>query len=353
MRYTVERVESLEEFRELEDSWDALARDAGHPFALHAWIEAWLSAFAAEMPVAIYTAWDGELLAAAVPLVRRGAMLSAAANAHTPWFSPLGEAAPLALVGDAVARSGASHVVLPELALDDASTAVLTEALDRCRAVVWVEPARSAPVIDRATVPHEYLSHLSGDRRREVRRLGRRLGELGAVVTPLARPTDVDADVDRALALEASGWKGRRGTAIVDDPATERFYRAVAHAFTKRDELRLSTVTLEGELVAFDLCIVANGRLWIPKGSIDERHRRLSPGIVLLVAEIEAAFDDGASGVELLGDADAYKLPFATRTRRHGIVHGARLRPAPVLRVAYRRTLRPRLREVARSFRRR
>jgi CelD/BcsL family acetyltransferase involved in cellulose biosynthesis len=127
----------------------------------------------------------------------------------------------------------------------------------------------------------------------------------------------------------------------------------VARVFATRDELRLSSVSLDGELVAFDLCLVANGRLWIPKGSIDERHRRLSPGIVLLVAEIEAAFDDGATGVELLGDADAYKLPFATRTRRHGAVHGARLRPAPVVRVAYRRAVRPRLRAVVRTLRRR
>ena len=40
---------------------------------------------------------------------------------------------------------------------------------------------------------------------------------------------------------------------------TGKLYRAVARAFAKRDELRLSTLTLEGELVAFDLCIVANG----------------------------------------------------------------------------------------------
>ena len=353
MSFAVERIESLEGFRELEAGWDLLAADVGHPFASHAWTDAWLTAFAADSPLAVYTAWDGDRLAAAIPLVDRGAVVTAAANAHTPWFSPLGGPEPLAVAADAVARSAASHIVLPELALDDGATAVLTDALDRDRVVVWVEATRSAPVIDRTSVPDEYASHLSRDRRREVRRLERRLAELGAVVTPLARPVDVDADIDRALALEASGWKGRRGTAIANDPATERFYRSVARAFANRDELRLSSVTLEGELVAFDLCLVANGRLWIPKGSIDERHRRLSPGIVLLVAEIEAALENGASGVELLGDADAYKLPFATRTRRHGTAHGARLRPAPVLRVAYRRALRPRLRDVARTLRRR
>ena len=352
MGYTVERVESLEGFRELQSGWETLAQDVGHPFASHTWIDAWLSAFAAETQMAVYTAWDGDRLAAAIPLVRRGAVLAAAANAHTPWFSPLGDAEPLGLVAEAVARSAASHVVLPELALDDESTAVLADAL-RGRAVVWLETARSAPVIDRASLPDEYASHLSRGRRREVRRLGRRLEELGATVAPLERPTDLDAHVDRALTLEAAGWKGRRGTAMLSDPATERFYRDVVRAFAKRDELRFSTVSLDGELVAFDLCLVANGRLWIPKGSIDERHRRLSPGIVLLLAEIEAALDDGATGIELLGDADAYKLSFATRTRRHGIVHGARLRPAPLLRVAYRRTLRPRLRGVVRALRRR
>ena len=353
MGYTVERVESLEGFRELAEGWDLLARAAGHPFASHAWIDAWFSAFAADTPVAVYTAWEGDRLAAAIPLVRRGGTLAAAANAHTPWFSPLGEREPLGRVAEAVAACAASHVVLPELAVGEERTTVLTEALRRERSVVWVDVSRNAPVIDRESLPAEYAAHLSRDRRREVRRLGRRLDELGATVAPLERPADVDADVERALTLEASGWKGRRGTAILNDPVTERFYRDVARAFAERDELRLSTVSLDGELVAFDLCIVANDRLWIPKGGIDEQHRRLSPGIVLLVAEIEAALDDGASGVELLGDADAYKLPFATRTRRHGVVHGARLRPAPVMRVAYRRALRPRLRRIARALRRR
>ena len=223
-----------------------LARVAGHPFASHAWIDAWLSAFAADTPLAVYTAWEGDRLAAAIPLVRRGAMLAAAANAHTPWFSPLGEPEPLGRVAEAVAASAASHVVLPELALGEEATTVLTEALRRERSVVWVDASRSAPVIDRESLPAEYAAHLSRDRRREVRRLGRRLEELGATVAPLERPTDVDADVERALTLEASGWKGRRGTAILNDPATARFYRDVARAFAKRDELRLSTVSLDG-----------------------------------------------------------------------------------------------------------
>ena len=247
MGYTVERVESLEGFRELAEGWDALARDVGHPFASHAWIDAWLSAFAADTPVAVYTTWEGDRLAAAIPLVRRGATLAAAANAHTPWFSPLGDAEPLRLVADAVAGSAASHVVLPELAVGEEATTVLTEALRRARSVVWVDESRNAPVIDRESLPAEYAAHLSRDRRREVRRLGRRIGELGATIAPLERPTDVDADVQRALTLEASGWKGRRGTAILNDPATERFYRDVARAFAKRDELRFSTLSLDGE----------------------------------------------------------------------------------------------------------
>ena len=89
MGFAVERVESIEGFRELEAGWDLLAADVGHPFASHAWIDAWLTAFAADSRLAVYTAWDGDRLAAAIPLVDRGAVLAAAANAHTPWFSPL------------------------------------------------------------------------------------------------------------------------------------------------------------------------------------------------------------------------------------------------------------------------
>ena len=68
-------------------------------------------------------------------------------------------------------------------------------------------------------------------------------------------PTDLEADLTDGFRVEGSGWKGRSGTAIVSAPETETFYRGVARAFQRRNELRLSRIVLDGTTVAFDLCL--------------------------------------------------------------------------------------------------
>ena len=83
MGFTVERVESSRGSAELAEGWDVLARVAGHPFASHAWIDAWLSAFAADTPLAVYTAWEGDRLAAAIPLSAAAPCWQPRANADS------------------------------------------------------------------------------------------------------------------------------------------------------------------------------------------------------------------------------------------------------------------------------
>src|SRR5437764_1413513 len=58
-------------------------------------------------------------------------------------------------------------------------------------------------------------------------------------------PQDLASELVRGFAVEASGWKGRAGTAIVSSPETERFYRAVAERFVASDRLRLSWLDLD------------------------------------------------------------------------------------------------------------
>jgi len=348
-----DRIELIGERRDLDSlatAWDALADRAGHPFARHAWLCAWLDAFAPGRDLAVFTAWRGDWLAGVLPTIADGGLLAAPTNAHTPWFSTLGDAQAIGALGDALARSPASHVVLGELALDDPTVDVLRDALDARRPLTWIEPRRHAPVVE----PQESrrVGSLSGRRTKELRRLARRLEhDVGARVESLAQPVELEQELEQALAVEASGWKGRRGTAILDDDPTDRFYREMARAFHARGELRFSRITARERLVAFDLCLVSHGRVWIPKGSIDEEFGRFSPGRVLLLAEIEAAFASGLDGVELLGDAEPYKLPFATRVRPHGALHGARLRPLPLARIAYRRAAYPLLRKAAQRLR--
>jgi CelD/BcsL family acetyltransferase involved in cellulose biosynthesis len=94
-------------------------------------------------------------------------------------------------------------------------------------------------------------------------------------------------------------------------------------------------------MIAFDLCLVDKGRLWILKGGFDEAFRRYAPGLLLTLAGIERAQELGLEAVELLGDQAGWKAKFANDERAHWLVHSYRRRPVPLARYAYRRGVRP------------
>jgi hypothetical protein len=69
---------------------------------------------------------------------------------------------------------------------------------------------------------------IAGRHRRELRRLVRRLDELGGLALRRLGPSDDAAPwVERFLELEASGWKGRAGTAMAADPGHRAFLERI------------------------------------------------------------------------------------------------------------------------------
>ena len=104
-------------------------------------------------------------------------------------------------------------------------------------------------------------------------------------------------------------------------------------------------------MVAFDLSLLHEGRLYLLKTAYDEGFGRLAPGLVLRLSVIERCFELGLEAHELLGGADEYKLKFSTTDRRHVGLRAYRRLPAPVVRYGYRRSLRPGLRRAYRAVR--
>lgn len=127
-----------------------------------------------------------------------------------------------------------------------------------------------------------YQDAVRPKKRKEIKRLRNRLGELGPVQ---ARRLDDAAALqswcDDYLALEKAGWKGRAGTALACTPETERFFRdAVAGAWAagRLDFLRL-------DLGDRPLAMLIN-LLYPPGGfsfktTFDEDYARFSPGVLI------------------------------------------------------------------------
>ncbi|HEX2096861.1 MAG TPA: GNAT family N-acetyltransferase [Solirubrobacterales bacterium] len=349
---TVEWVRDPEGFAALKTEWDRLLPGDARPFDLHCWYLAWWEAFGAGREPAICTVRrDGDLVGA-LPLLREGRRLSAMANTHSPVFRPLArdEAAREQLLG-AVLAEGASELRLIALPEGDPS-------LERLRAAggapmqAAFEAGQVSPLVETSGSFEDWRKRSKPRWGAPLERFRRKMGrDYEAVTSIVEAPADLDAELEEGFRVEASGWKGEQGTAILSAPETHAFYLAVARAFHARDELRLSRIVLDGRTAAFDLCLLHGGRLYLLKTGFDESFRRLAPGLVMRLSIVERCFELGLDAHELLGDDSEWKRKFATGERRHLELRAYPRTPLGSLRRAYRGRLRPHLRDAYRRLR--
>jgi CelD/BcsL family acetyltransferase involved in cellulose biosynthesis len=117
--------------------------------------------------------------------------------------------------------------------------------------------------------------------RRELRRLGRRLSE--EMDSPLA-VRDVSHDptqIDRFMAMEASGWKGRRGTAFAAQEGHKEFFAEVCDQFRAAGRLQLLALAGGDRIAALKCNLLAGDEVFCFKIAYDEAYARFSPGVQL------------------------------------------------------------------------
>jgi CelD/BcsL family acetyltransferase involved in cellulose biosynthesis len=114
------------------------------------------------------------------------------------------------------------------------------------------------------------------------RRLSRRLGEQGEVRrVSTAEGHDPAAAVAAFLALEAEGWKGRRGTALSARPQTLRLVEEGIGSLLRSGQARIDSLLLDGRPIAAGVVLMSGSRAWYWKTAYDETLSRFSPGVLL------------------------------------------------------------------------
>lgn len=338
-------------FEGLAGEWDALAGKQGSPFDLHCWHLAWWRAFGGADELAICTARRAGVLVGVFPLRRSGAVLKALANVHSPLYRPLaadGEALAALVAVTTDAGRGLELVGLPA---GDPAVAMLREGARAASKTTLVEPSYSSPTVDTSGGFEAWRAESKPRWGAPLERFRRKMSrDHEAVLEIVEAPRDLEAELAEGYRVEASGWKGEAGTAIVSTQETEAFYTGVARAFAARDELRLSRVVLDGETAAFDFCLLHGARLHLLKTGFDERFRRLAPGLVMRLSIIERCFELGLASHELLGEESEWKNKFATSSRPYATLRVYPRTPPGLARYAYRSAIRPRLRTVYRRL---
>ncbi|MES2158631.1 MAG: GNAT family N-acetyltransferase [Pseudomonadota bacterium] len=138
-------------------------------------------------------------------------------------------------------------------------------------------------------------TNVRSKKRKELRRLQKRLAESGTVETRLlADRGELARWCADFLALEASGWKGREGTALSCKPADAAFFRAACAAAFDAGRLHMLRIDLDGRAIA----MLANFRhgtgAFSFKIAFDEALGRFSPGVLIEIANLHAVQDDPA-----------------------------------------------------------
>jgi CelD/BcsL family acetyltransferase involved in cellulose biosynthesis len=137
----------------------------------------------------------------------------------------------------------------------------------------------------------DYLNPaLGGKRRREMRRQRRQLEEELGGPSSVRDRSGEDAALDAFLALEASGWKGREGTAL-DSAGHREFFAEMARGFAAEGRLQLLSLDVGDTTVAMKCNLLAQDAIFCFKIARDERYSRFSPGVQLELENADVFHD--------------------------------------------------------------
>lgn len=263
-----------------EPSWLRAVSRHAHDYrnarALLAWDGPQKTRLLGLMPV--WTAWRA--LGLPVPML-------VAWQPYVPLRTPLldkamPEAAAHGLI-DAALAAGAQALLMPLQTVDGLAFHSFRRALKERGLAIEIrnrrERARLNATFDADT---QLIESLGAKKFKELKRQRNRLADRGALSLEIAKtPEEVAPALEQFLALEASGWKGERGTALAQNAGDTSFIREVATSLSLASQFEVLTLRAGDKVVASCL-VVRNGRhASFFKLAHDESEAKNSPGVQL------------------------------------------------------------------------
>jgi CelD/BcsL family acetyltransferase involved in cellulose biosynthesis len=322
-------VEDHAGFVALEREWNALVVSHNNQlFLRHEFLRVWLESFAPEARLRVLTGRDDEgRLVAVLPLMMEASSLSglpvrqavSLANPHSCQFDMV--AADPVAAGQAFLEHLAGRNDWDLLRVIDVPEGGQAWELQRAaRAAgfpVGAWESQRSPYLGLPAGDDALSACVSAQARANVRRRRRQMDKQALVKVERLQSGDVRQALDEFFAVERSGWKGRQGTACVQDERTRTFYMRLADIAVERQWLSFFRLVLGDRTIAFHFGLVYGGRYLLPKLGYDEEFRDLSPGLVLMYEAISDCVSRQLSSVEFLGSDDEWKLRWSRTVRQH------------------------------------
>jgi CelD/BcsL family acetyltransferase involved in cellulose biosynthesis len=182
------------------------------------------------------------------------------------------------------AREARAHaLVLNDVALDGAAMTALNQVLHRDGLQPKILSSYIRASLDATQDGETLLQEALGAKKlKELRRQRHRLEEHGAVAFDVARrPDEIGPALEAFLQLEASGWKGKRGTALIQHAGDATFIRRAVATLAETAQCEIVTLRAGAIPVAAGIVLRHQDRAFFFKLGIDERFAKYSPGVQL------------------------------------------------------------------------
>lgn len=160
---------------------------------------------------------------------------------------------------------------------------------------------------------YEQATHaMSAKFKSNLRRRNRIAAESAAVRHQIYRRDELQEAFDIFLDIEASGWKGERGSssAIRCEPDMLKFYMSLVREFSVFDAAVICLLWHGDQAVAGQFCLQIGRTFYILKVGFSEAHSKFAPGLLLLERLLHHACEDPAIDVLHLVNDPPWAKPF-------------------------------------------
>ncbi len=284
----------MDSLRALVPDWEALAADAAEPNPFY---EPWmllpaLEAYGIDADFRCVAVWENGILGAVFPMRLKRRYRGMPLRALQSWrhrnmllCTPLVRAKSASNCVSALLQSGlAALVEFDWMPAGGRFYGALTEAASIGGQPWMVTDAYARALLVRSRDPRpRYNSNMKNNLRRWEARL-KPLGELRPV--RLVEGDNVEAWLEEFMRLEASGWKGRAGTALACREDDRRFVAKMVPEAFRRGRLLITGLNLDERPLARHIMLTGGDGAFTFKIAHDETYEKSSPGVLAEVDNV-------------------------------------------------------------------
>jgi hypothetical protein len=336
MKYSVHRIETIEDFKNLKSTWDNLlqTKTSQLPYLDHAWFELWLDHFKNTHDLSVLLLKKAHIPKAICPFLikyekLRGVNVSKIeliGNIYSPIrnfiFADVNNSEKtlvLQAMLNALCLSVPWDIVdLPTLPEEDFDFNSLKDALKRMK-LNWTEYFCFGNwYLDNIDFTgDQYIQSRTSNIRNNIKRYSKKLekmGSLKSIMVTNGTNAEIDKFMDAYYMVYGKSWKLPEM-----DPT---FHRDLAKLARDKGWLRLGFLFLDNTPIATQLWLVCEGVAYIAKLAYDEDYKKLIPGVILSAEMMKHVIDvDRVREVDYLEGDEPYKKDWTPKRReRKGVL---------------------------------